>query len=228
MIAGGYVVLALMEKYGKETHYIPYGADILDFQVLNRTELFKTTGFMLEGEAYSLIISRLEPENNVEMIIKAFIASQQAEPLLVVGSTATGFGRYLLNKFGKNEKIIFTGAIFKESLLATLRANSKAYFHGHSIGGTNPSLLEAMASSCLVFAHDNIYNRKVLGNNASYFSNEEELARQIRSSDTLPRQKMAEANLLNVKEVYNWDRVTTSYIELFSSYSSKAVFISSM
>ena len=88
--------------------------------------------------------------------------NKNGTPFLVIGKNNTKYGQYLTNKFKSNNKIIFLGAIYNQNHLNNLRYYSNLYFHGHSVGGTNPSLLEAMASNALVVAHENIFNKSIL------------------------------------------------------------------
>ncbi len=210
-----------IKRYKAYTHYIPFGAETEKLKIAEHEELNKILGFELESNNYYLLISRLEPENNVEMILDAYKALEQDNIFLVIGSTDTKYGKYLLKKFGSCNKIIFTGSIFRKTILNALRANCKAYFHGHSVGGTNPSLIEAMAASCLIFAHDNIFNRHVLGDNAYYFSNKDVLSDNLRSiaEKIGKKEEFARANIQKIKESYNWDRLTEQYIELFRLYT---------
>jgi glycosyltransferase involved in cell wall biosynthesis len=101
-------------------------------------------------------MARMEPENNIETILEGFSASGSAKKFIVIGNTHNKFGKYLLHRFRKDNRIQFIGAIYNNAQkIHTLRAFSYIYFHGHSVGGTNPSLLEAMASGSLIVAHNN-------------------------------------------------------------------------
>ena len=147
------------EKYGKESKFLAYGADIHnDFNA----EYLKEFG--LKPEEYYILIARLEPENNIVMAIEGYLHSKEngRRPLIVVGKTNTPHGKELVEKYGREKNVRFVGGIYDFKKLDSVRHFSLAYFHGHSVGGTNPSLLEAMAAGCFVFAHDNIFNRAVL------------------------------------------------------------------
>ncbi|WP_222167371.1 glycosyltransferase [Edaphocola aurantiacus] len=130
--------------------------------------------YSLVKKQYSLLIARMEPENNIEPVLEAYAAAAQQYPLIVIGNTDNHFGRYLLKKFA-TPNIRFLGSIYDKPILDTLRQCSAFYFHGHSVGGTNPSLLEAMASKCSIIAHDNVYNRSVLQEHALFFATADEL-----------------------------------------------------
>ena len=164
------------EKYDKESKFLAYGADIHDD--FNADYLKE---FGLQPEEYYILIARLEPENNIVMAIEGYLHSKEngRRPLIVVGKTNTPHGKELVEKYGNEKNVRFVGGIYDFKKLDSVRHFSKAYFHGHSVGGTNPSLLEAMAAGCFIFAHDNIFNRAVLEENASI------IRRQTRSQSIL-------------------------------------------
>jgi len=129
-----------------------------------------------------MIIARLEPENNIETILDGVVLSKDTTPMLVIGNHNTKFGNYLKEKFKASAHIRFMGAIYNLEHLDNLRYFSNLYFHGHSVGGTNPSLLEAMASKALIIAHKNEFNAAILKENAYYFSNAEEVKKLAQKS----------------------------------------------
>jgi len=211
-------------KYRVKPTYIPYGADIV--ADLNETGRMKPEGleFLIEGKEYFLVISRLEPENHIEMILQAWLKSKQDHLMVVVGDTSTKYGKSLLRKYDSFQKIHFLGAVFDKTILNSLRKNCKAYIHGHSVGGTNPSLLEAMAMSCFIFAHDNPYNNYVLGKEAIFFSDVTMLAGNFSSINKHMdyKEEFSKRNLLKIQKDYNWKKVTKQYIEFFASFINKS------
>ena len=160
------------EKYGKESKFLAYGADIHDDF---NPEYLKEFG--IKPEEYYILIARLEPENNIVMAIEGYLHSKEngRRPLIIVGKTNTPHGKELVERYGKEKNVRFVGGIYDFKKLDSIRHFSLAYFHGHSVGGTNPSLLEAMAAGCFVFAHDNIFNRAVLKDNALYYPSAEKV-----------------------------------------------------
>jgi glycosyltransferase involved in cell wall biosynthesis len=102
-------------------------------------------------------------------------------------------------------------------MLNNLRHFSKAYFHGHSVGGTNPSLIEAMAAGSLIIAHDNKFNRFILKDNALYFNNEDDIQSILASFQDWSAQKerVTRANLKIIRENYQWEQVVDKYEDLF-------------
>jgi glycosyltransferase involved in cell wall biosynthesis len=154
----------LDRKYNARSFYSAYTAAAPEG--FNWLTLIK---YDLKPYRYFLIIARMEPENNIEMIIEGYLQGTLNYPLVIVGSTSTRFGKRLLRKFG-DKGLRFIGPVYDKMVLDQLRHFSCLYFHGHSVGGTNPSLLEAMACSCGIVAHDNEFNKSILENNALYFS----------------------------------------------------------
>lgn len=196
----------LRDKYGVQSVMIPYGA-----QVHQQQSGMVPARFGLEPGAYSLLMARMEPENNIEMILNGFLESGAPGKMLVIGNTQNRFGGRILKKFGRKSSILFAGPIFDPAVLHSLKYYSHLYFHGHSVGGTNPSLLEAMASSALVAAHDNPFNRAVTGEDAFYFSTSRDVAALLRNTVKENNTAKIENNLRKIKERYNWSSIIDQY-----------------
>lgn len=153
---------------------------------------------------YDLLIARMEPENNIRAIIKGYLKSNVGRTLIVVGSIKGTYGQFISKKYN-SEKVRFVDAIYDKNILDTLRHYANLYFHGHSVGGTNPSLLEAMACSCNIVAHDNQFNRGVLEEDAMYFEDAGSLAEII---DTATISKLSiDNNLDKIENFYSEDYV---------------------
>ena len=205
-------------KYQRDSFYIPYGANIIE--KIDDTVLAK---YNLEEDEYFLLISRLEPENNIEIILNGIIKSGTKQKVIVVSNPAAKYGRRLRKKYLNNTNIIFVGSIYNQIELDTLRLNCKVYFHGHSIGGTNPSLLEAMASKAFIVSHDNIFNRSVLKDNAIYFKSTENIKTIIDDFDNLKQNKESfiNKNIQSIKDNYSWTKIANQYEELFLKLIAK-------
>jgi len=192
----------LKAEYGKSSAYIAYGAQLMgkgDEGILREVNL--------EKYGYNLLISRMEPENNIEMIIQAHLMCDAAKPLIIVGKYTNTFGAYLYKKYS-GEKIKFLGPIFNLHKLNSLRFYSHFYFHGHSAGGTNPSLLEAMASYALIFAHHNVFNQAVLGEDAFYFESAEEINQLLsRKIDRNDYSHFLKNNAIKIERDYSWNYI---------------------
>jgi glycosyltransferase involved in cell wall biosynthesis len=192
---------------------IEYGAEIFltnDYAVLEKYKIIK--------KKYYLVVSRLEPENNLHIILKGFIKAYVQDPLIIVGNHLdTDYFRYL--KSFESDKIIFIGGVYNKLELANLRYYCKAYLHGHSVGGTNPSLLEALGCGNIIIAHDNIFNREVIANKMFYFSNEYEATSMINRVENLKNneiQELEELAIKRIKEYYNWNRIASDYLNFFN------------
>lgn len=189
----------IQTKYQVPSVFIPYGADV--FSNADESVLEK---FNLKINAYNLIIARLEPENNIDLIIKAHL-KRKDEKLVIIGSVDNKFGNYLNTKY-KNE-VIFLGAIYDIEALNNLRFFSKIYFHGHSVGGTNPSLLEAMASSCFIMAQSNEFNKSVLEENAIYFNNEDDIVNLFDKNIEKYKKTFVDNNIKKIETVYSFKTI---------------------
>ena len=203
------------EKYGKESKFLVYGADVhedYDADVLKE--------YGLEAGGYFIVVARLEPENNLFMAIEGYLASNQygKRPLVVVGKTNTPYGEHLVERYGRDCNIRFVGGIYDFRKLNSIRHYSYAYFHGHSVGGTNPSLLEAMASGCFILAHDNIFNRAVLGENALYYGSTDAATEMLDGIDqavSAHKKEYTERNLEVIRRDYSWEKLVDEHEEYF-------------
>ena len=209
----------LREKYGVESFYLPYGADPVEqFDVIHLRE------YGVDANKYFILVARIEPENNVETIIESHVRSSTPYPLLVVGNHNTKFGQYLKDRF-RNPAIRFVGGNYNKPQLDSIRHFALAYFHGHSVGGTNPSLLEAMASHSFIIAHKNPFNAAILGGSALYFSNVDEAAAHIgaiESSRAENKRHFIADNLSKIKTLYNWDVIVEKHEDLFKKLLSQS------
>lgn len=204
-----------LEKYGKESKFLAYGADIhddWDEGVLKE--------FGLTPNDYYLLVARLEPENNIMMAIDGYLASKEKgkKPLIIVGKTNTPHGKDLVAKYGSEESIKFVGGIYDFKKLDSVRHFSYAYFHGHSVGGTNPSLLEAMASGCYILANDNIFNRAVLKDNAHYYNDSKEVAALLNNIEVIAdknKQAFIEGNYNEIRNEYSWEKLVDEHEKYF-------------
>jgi len=206
----------LQKKYQKKAIYIPYGADIFTNPV---PALLKQ--FSLQPFDYFLLVARMEPENNIEMIIKGYIDSGSSQPLVITGNISTQFGRSIAARY-KHRGIIYTGAIYDRALLDNLRYHSLLYFHGHSVGGTNPSLLEVMGCGCNIAAHANIFNKAILEADADYFSTPAEVTdRILYPPATAELEKRKSMNLQRINTIYNHQKISGLYETLMLDVMQK-------
>jgi len=195
---------------------IAYGAPVID--------MAPDVGLLDEWQVtvgeYYLIVCRLEPENSVKEIVQGYLQSESRHPLIVVGSIdpATDYVKQLL-QFDCG-RVRFIGPVYDKVKLQALRYHTLAYFHGHTVGGTNPSLLEALGCGNIVIARDNVFNREVAGKVVVYFRQQPDLAGSIRAVESCPLDQMNFVRVVaqgRIKKVYSWDSIADSYCELFNS-----------
>ncbi len=205
----------LKKKYNTESTYIAYGA--WPFNSPDSTVLQK---YQVQENQYFMLVARMEPENNVEVILDGYVESGSKIPFLVVGKTENAFGKSLVEKFKGVQGIRFQGGIYNLDDLNQLRFHSRAYFHGHSVGGTNPSLLEAMASQAFIIAHQNVFNQSILGDDAWYFENMTSLATLISKTEEIDflhhKKFMIDSNFQKIKEHFSWDNIIHQYEKLLT------------
>jgi len=134
----------LKEKYFIDSQYISYGAKI--FTETNEKILQQ---FNLKFQEYFMLMSRMEPENNIEMILDGFHQSNSDKKFLVVGDVNNRFGKYIFKKFANDKRIHFAGSVYNNELTHTLKALAVLYFHGHSVGGTAQSLILVTSEQAL-------------------------------------------------------------------------------
>ncbi|MDP5027632.1 MAG: DUF1972 domain-containing protein [Flavobacterium sp.] len=201
----------LKEKYKKESTYIAYGAHLFDAP--NESILQQ---YQVEVGNYNMVMARFEPENNLDMVLEGVALNKEDKtPILVIGKHETKYGAYLKNKFKNFQNIRFIGGIYNLEHLNNLRFFSNLYFHGHSVGGTNPSLLEAMASQALVIAHNNDFNKGVLKENAYYFSNSIEVKKILNTVKKNDNLHFIKNNYQAIANDFNWEKINGDYLQLF-------------
>jgi glycosyltransferase involved in cell wall biosynthesis len=197
----------LARKYAIDSRYIAYGAD-----AITPWEREQMAPEEAAKEDYFLLMARMEPENNIETILDGYNQSNSDKHFQVLGSTDNRFGKYITHKFKNDSRIEFKGFVSDTAKVRALQNNSYLYFHGHSVGGTNPSLLEAMASEALIAAHNNPFNQAVLSKDAYYFSNPgdvKELVETVQRRDV--EKVMVNNNVNKIKDLFNWESVVDGY-----------------
>ncbi|CAI8344120.1 MAG: D-inositol-3-phosphate glycosyltransferase [Owenweeksia sp. TMED14] len=192
------------EIYNKPLHEISYGA-ITPRPLLEEELTVLLDQFQLKKDAYALIICRLVPENNILEILNELLKESK---VAVVGFWNTKYAKHILKFFKNNNNLISINSEFDPLKTQALRQGATLYVHGHSVGGTNPGLLQAMAASCRIAAHDNIFNRSILGDQGVYFNfHNEEL-----SLKKIWFQRNSLNNDWNERlKIHNWDFIADKY-----------------
>lgn len=200
-------------EFNADSFCIAYGADVVD--QFNENTL---SDYNITAHQYFLLVARLEPENNIEMILDGYVLSKDARPFLVIGNVETKYGKFLQQKY-KAKGVHFLGGIYNKEVLDNLRHYSALYFHGHSVGGTNPSLLEAMASQSFIVAHNNPFNKTVLEQNALYFNDSNEISTIINEFQETNRDKRLLSicnNVAKIRNEYSWKSIVLRYENVFN------------
>jgi hypothetical protein len=202
----------LKDKYGKESTFIAYGAILFD-----NPRIGVLDSFNLKSYEYDMLIARLEPENSIEVILDGVANADARRPFLVIGKHETKYGEYLKQKYRDMTNIKFIGGIYDIDILNNLRHYSNIYFHGHTVGGTNPSLLEAMASQSFMSANDNIFNRSILGDDALYFQSSDDVKNHLELSSKKLNLDKIKNNEDKITKYYAWPIIVNQYLEHFNS-----------
>lgn len=203
-------------RHTKKIKVISYGAD--DCMLFSPKVL---SDYRLKKDEYFLVIARLVPENNLEAVINSFNHYIGRKKLVIIGALDNTSYVKRLKKIA-SENVKFMGAIYDVNILDSLRQGCFIYIHGHSVGGTNPSLLEAMAAGCACLCHNNVFNVEVTEGKQIYFNSTYDLSILLNllehKSNDIEALKIK--SLERVQQEYKWDRICSSYIELFKRLHS--------
>lgn len=201
----------VLTEYGVKSTLIAYGADHVNKISLSGEVLEK---YPFLHDDYAFTVCRIEPENNIHIILEA-VARQNKLPLVLIGNwQASQYGSDLYAKYAEIEHIHLLDPIYDQSILNQLRSNCMVYLHGHSAGGTNPSLVEAMYSGLPIFAYAVDYNKETTENEARYFADAHELNQLLVNCN----KDMLLANGLKMSDIatrrYRWEVIAAQYAEL--------------
>ena len=197
------------ETYHKNSVLIAYGGDHVFREVAQNVQNKYLMHYGLTHSEYAVTVCRIEPENNCHITLEAFAHSNRK--LVFIGNWKhSEYARKLKNRYCIYPNLILLDAIYDLDILYTLRANAGIYIHGHSAGGTNPSLVEAMFFGRPIIAYDVIYNRETTKNEAYYFTDVESLRKLLSKSD-LNGYRMREL----AEQKYTWKRIAQQYYSLY-------------
>ena len=207
-----------------ETTYIAYGADLTP-SVLEDTDP-KLMDWYKEKELskknYYLVVGRFVPENSFEIMIREFMKSNSKRDFAIITNVNDKFLNELESRlhFSKDKRIKFVGTVYDQELLKKIRENAYAYFHGHTVGGTNPSLIEALGSTDLNLLVNVGFNREVAVDAALYWDREEgKLADLINQVDNKPQEEIKVLGLKakeRVQKAYTWEKICSQYENVFT------------
>ena len=199
----------LRRHFGKRrVQTVTYGAhEVEDAPTDPVTELGLTPG------DYAIVVCRPIPENSVLEIVTAWSTRRRGMPLVVVGPYEADDPYHAEVRAAASDEVLFPGAIFEPDRMQSLRFHSALYLHGHTVGGTNPSLVEAMAAGNPVVAHDNVYNTWVAGDGNAYFTGADDLAGTLDTllPDATRRQRMGAASRARFRAEFTWAKIGDEY-----------------
>ena len=199
-----------------KTIYIAYGTDDFNFANVNEEEILKK--YKIKKDSYFLMVGRFVPENNYELVINEFIKSKTDKRLIIISniSSSNYYSEVVSNtNCNKDKRIIFIDGIYNEIELSTIRKNAYAYIHGHSVGGTNPSLLEALNLTDLNILYDVNFNRDIGNDSCLYFKEDNSLTNIIDNINKYDRKKMGKSAKKIIKENFTWKIIVNKYKDVF-------------
>ena len=212
-----------LHKCNPKTTFIAYGADLTPSKLqdddVQLSEWYKDKD--LKKKEYYLVVGRFVPENSFEIMIREFMQSKSKKDFAIITNVNAKFLNELESKLGfkKDKRIKFVGTVYEQELLKKIRENAYAYFHGHTVGGTNPSLIEALGSTELNILVDVGFNREVAENGALYWRRKSgELAKLIDIADTMDKgtiQELSRKAKERVETEYTWNKISKMYEYVF-------------
>lgn len=213
-------------RYKPVTRFIAYGSETEASPLADTDPVF--TDWLeehgLRKKEYYLVVGRFVPENNFETMIREFMASDSKRDFAIITTTDGKFYNRLQEKlhFEDDSRIKFVGTVYDPALLSKIRENAYANFHGHEVGGTNPSLLEALGSTDLNLLLSVGFNREVAGETALYWTKEKgNLSALIHEADAMDGEEILDFGKRakdRVKQEYSWDKIVDAYETLFLGY----------
>ena len=210
----------ILDRYGRSSNLIEYGADHNKAEIIQGSTLEKFS--FLEND-YAFKVARIEPENNIHMILEGF-AKQNKLPLVLVGNWKNSeYGKLLQDKYSNLNHLHLLDPIYESNLLNQLRSNAMVYIHGHSEGGTNPSLVEAMYLGLPIISFDIIYNKVTTENQAVYFETSGELLEILEEVGSLDLENIASQLLEVANRRYLWSVISHKYSDLVKGVSTLEV-----
>jgi len=210
-----------LNMFKKDSVVIAYGAKVTKFE---DQSLIKQ--WLIKPKEYYLVVGRMIPDNNADVIVKGFLASNSTKKMVVVGDVFYKDNYSDALKAIKDERLIFTGYVNDPKVLGSLYHHCYVYVHGHEFGGTNPTMIKAMAYGCAILALDTVFNKEMLDNDSYgiYFDkNQDSVRQQINYADEHPNkiEKFRQNSHLGITDKYNWDYITDQYLDVFRQLAKK-------
>jgi glycosyltransferase involved in cell wall biosynthesis len=208
------------DEYGADSRLITYGAPDLSGAGHERLAELDLT-----PNGYHLVVARFEPENHVDMIVEGYVAGDAVHPLVVVGSApySHGYTRRIADLAASDPRVRLLGGVWDQELLDQLYAGALTYLHGHSVGGTNPSLLRAIGGGTATAAYDVAFNRDVLGDAGRYFRTPADVTARVAEAEGDPAACADRGKALAERATaYDWDLVTDGYEQLAHDLAARS------
>jgi len=210
-----------LNTFKKESVVIAYGATVKKSEDPSLIQQWPIT-----PKEYYLVVGRMIPDNNADIIVKGFLASNSTKKMVVVGDVFYKDAYADRLKALKDERLIFTGYVYDPEVLAALYHHCYVYVHGHEFGGTNPTMIKAMGYGCAILALNTVFNKEMLANGlyGIYFEkNQEAVRQQINYADQDPKKikNLRQNSHLGITDKYNWDCITDQYLEVFKRLAEK-------
>jgi len=201
-----------MLNHSRKGNVIFYGTE--SYQAVSGQGLIESAAKILQPHGlkerdYDVLVMRLEPENNIEMIVEGYKIHKTRRKLLIIGPSTAFFDLNIKQKVKKSKKMVYLGAIYDRATLMSIRENANCYIHGHSVGGTNPVLVEAVSLGRPVVAFGSVFNKEVLGRKGLYFRNARGVANCL---NRLENEGICVLPELDIR--YSWEYIFRRYMEL--------------
>lgn len=216
-------IIKSYERYNPKTIFIAYGAETRKSKLADNDksllDWYKDNG--LRVNSYYLVVGRFVPENNYETMIREFMESRTTRDFAIITNVNNKFLDKLENRlhFRNDKRIKFVGTVYDQELLKKIRENAYGYFHGHEVGGTNPSLLEALGSTNINLVLDVSFNRECGKDGALYWGKGRgQLAKLIEKADALKQDEIMALGIKakqRIKDAYSWEFISNEYEKVF-------------
>ena len=199
--------------YGKESTLIAYGGDHV-----KKSAVFSIgEKYNIKKEQYFFTVCRIEPENNLDLIVQAYEQANLHFPYVIIGNfQSSNYGKEFREKYAHISGLMLIDSIYNQEILDQFRSNCFYYLHGHSAGGTNPSLVEAMYLSLPIIAFGVNYNRATTANTALYFDSKSELLEIFANIKNIDRERLKKETFEQAHANYSWEIICASYVQVFS------------
>ena len=212
-----YILSAYPEKKD-HTSYIAYGAEVESAMCEENKLQEWYEKFSIKKEEYYLVVGRFVPENNYRIILREFTGSHTTKDLVIISNVEKNKFYEQLERdteFQNDRRVKFVGTVYDQQLLKKIRENALGYIHGHEVGGTNPSLLESMASTQINLLLDVSFNKEVAGNAALYWTKQNgsliSCLEQVERLSDEERNKFGECAKAKICTEYNWEHIVIQY-----------------